>query len=67
MKKFLMVLLMALTIVAACLGQMAATFTPTMSVSPVSWGLACYTLYFMIPIIYYWKEAAQWYISRSKI
>ena len=63
----LMVLLMGLTIVAAALGQMSAAFTPAMSVSPVSWGLICYTLYLMIPIFYYWKEAAQWYISRSKI
>ena len=62
-----MAVLMGLTIAAACFGQLAAVFTPVMEVAPVSWGVACYTLYLMIPILYHWKEAAQWYISRSKI
>ena len=62
-----MALLLGLTMVAAGLGQMTAAFTPTMEIAPVSWGLFPYTLFLMIPILYYWKEAAQWYISRSKI
>lgn len=62
-----MALLLGLTMVAAGLGQMTAAFTPTMEIAPVSWGLIPYTLFLMIPILYYWKEAAQWYISRSKI
>ena len=62
-----MALLLALTIIAASLGQMAAAFTPVMEISPLSWGLIPYTLYLMIPVLYCWKEAAQWYISRSKI
>ena len=62
-----MALLLGLTMVAAGLGQMTAAFTPTMEIAPVSWGLIPYTLFLMIPILYYWKEAAQWYISKSKI
>ena len=62
-----MALLLGLTVVAAALGQMAAAFTPVMKISPVSWGLIPYTLYLLIPVFYHWKEAAQWYISRSKI
>lgn len=62
-----MALLMGLAVAAADLGQMTAAFTPVMEISPVSWGLIPYTSFLMIPILYYWKEAAQWYISRSKI
>lgn len=62
-----MALLMGLTLLAAGLGQMSAAFTPVMEIAPVSWGIVFYTLYLMIPILYHWKEAAQWYISRSKI
>ncbi len=62
-----MVLLLGLTLVASNQGQMAAAFTPVMEIAPVSWGLCAYTLFLMIPILYYWKEAAQWYISTSKI
>ena len=62
-----MALLLGLTMLAAGVGQMAAAFTPVMEIAPMSWGLICYTLFLMIPILCYWKEAAQWYISRSKI
>ena len=62
-----MVLLLGLTLVASNQGQMAAAFTPVMEIAPVSWGLCAYTLFLMIPILYHWKEAAQWYISTSKI
>ena len=62
-----MALLLVLTMVAAGSGQMTAAFTPVMEITPVSWGLISYTLFLMIPILYYWKEAVQWYISRSKI
>ncbi len=62
-----MALLMGLTVLATALGQMAAAFTPVMEIAPVSWGLIPYTLYLLIPVFYRWKEAAQWYISRSKI
>lgn len=62
-----MALLLGLTVVAAGFGQMMAKFTPVMEIAPISWGLISYTLFLMIPILYYWKEAAQWYISRSKI
>jgi len=62
-----MAVLLGLTVAAACFGQMAAAFTPVMEISPISWGLIPYTLYLMIPILYRWKEAVQWYISKSKI
>jgi hypothetical protein len=55
------------TLLAAGTGQMAAAFTPKLEISPLSWGIVPYTLYLLIPVFYHWKEAAQWYISRSKI
>ena len=62
-----MVLLLALTITAACLGQTVAVFVPHTGISPVSWGLAAYTLYLLIPTALHIKETVQWRISRSKI
>ena len=60
-------ILLALIITAACLGQMAAAFTPEIQISPVSWGILPYTAYLLIPIALHTKEAIQWHISRSKI
>ena len=60
-------ILLALIITAACLGQMAAVFTPEIQISPISWGIIPYTIYFLIPIALHTKEAIQWHISRSKI
>ena len=62
-----MVLLMVLVILAACLGQMAAAFTPVLDIAPVSWGVIAYTGYLLIPTALHIKEAIQWHISRSKI
>ncbi|MBQ9168312.1 MAG: hypothetical protein IJX67_07910 [Oscillospiraceae bacterium] len=62
-----MVLLMALVILAACLDQMSAAFTPALDIAPVSWGVIAYTGYLLIPTALYIKEAIQWHISRSKI
>ena len=62
-----MVLLMVLTILAACFGQMDATFTPTLDIAPVSWGVIAYTGYLLIPTALHIKEAFSWHISRSKI
>ena len=62
-----MVLLMALVILAACLKQMAAAFTPVLDIAPVSWGVIAYTGYLLIPTALHIKEAIQWHISRSKI
>ena len=59
--------LLAVIITAACLGQMAATYTPEFEVAQVSWGIVPYTLYLLIPIVLHTKEAVQWHISRSKI
>ena len=62
-----MVLLMLLVILAACLKQMAAAFTPVLDIAPVSWGVIVYTGYLLIPTALHIKEAIQWHISRSKI
>ncbi len=63
----LMLTLMTLTVVAACCGQTAATYTPELSIAPVSWGVIPYTIYLLIPITLHAKEAIRWHISRSKI
>ena len=60
-------ILLALIITAACLGQMAAAFTPEIQIAPISWGILPYTAYLLIPIVLHTKEAIQWHISRSKI
>ena len=59
--------LLSLTIVAACLGQVDATFVPEMELPPVSWGFLVYICYLLIPTVLHIKEAIQWHISRSKI
>ena len=63
----LIVSLLALMIIAACLGQMTATFMPEFDIASISWGIIPYTLYLLIPIVLHTKEAIQWHISRSKI
>ena len=62
-----MLFLLGLTIAAACFGQLAAVFVPTMEIAPVSWGLLAYVCYLLIPTALHIKEAIQWHISRSKI
>ena len=62
-----MLILLALVIAAACLGQVTATFTPEFLIAPVSWGIIPYTAYLLIPTALHTKEAIQWHISRSKI
>ena len=59
--------LLGSVILAACLGQMAATYTPELSVAPVSWGILPYTIYLLLPTFLHTKEAIQWHISKSKI
>ena len=63
----LMAALLGLTIGAACLGQIRAEFVPSMELAPMSWGLACYACYLLIPTALHIKENVQWHISRSKI
>ena len=60
-------ILLALIITAACLGQMAAAFTPEIQIAPISWGILPYTAYLLIPVALHTKEAFSWHISRSKI
>lgn len=62
-----MAVLLSLTIVAACLGQVGAVFTPDVQLAPLSWGLVSYACYLLIPTALHIKETMQWCISRSKI
>ena len=62
-----MVVLLALTVAAVCLGQTTAAFVPAVDLPPVSWGLGAYICYLLIPTVLHVKEAIQWHISRSKI
>ena len=62
-----MLVLLALTITAACLGQISAEFVPDIHLAKPSWGLFTYTCYLLIPTALHIKEAVQWHISRSKI
>lgn len=62
-----MLALLCVTIAAACFGQFTAIFVPAMEIAPVSWGLAAYTCYLLIPTALHIKEAIQWHISRSRI
>lgn len=63
----MMALLVGITITAACVGQLSASFVPMIEIVPVSWGLIAYAGYLLIPTALYIKEAVQWHISRSKI
>ena len=67
MLMILIPVLLALVIVAACLGQMMAVYTPDCSIAPVSWGIVPYTLYLLIPTLLHTKEVFAWHISKSKI
>ena len=62
-----MLVLLALTVTAACLGQVSALFVPTAQIAPPSWGLAAYSCYLLIPTALHIKERVQWHISRSGI
>lgn len=62
-----MVVLLALIVMAGCLGQMVAVFTPEFQIAPISLWLVPYTAYLLIPTALYTKEAILWHITRSKI
>ncbi len=62
-----MILLLGLTVAAACLGQVTADFVPHVQLATPSWGVAVYAVYLLIPTVLHGKEAIQWRISRSKI
>ena len=63
----IMAALLALTVTAACSGQMAAEFVPALQLADTSWGVAAYGCYLLIPTVLHVKEAIQWHISRSRI
>lgn len=62
-----MAALLTLTVTAACQGQTAAVFVPTVDMAPASWGIAAYACYLLLPTVLHIKEAVQWHISRSRI
>ena len=62
-----MLILLGITITAACFGQFATEFVPAIEIAPVSWGLVAYTCYLLIPTALHIKESVSWHISRSKI
>lgn len=62
-----MALLLGLTVLAACLGQTEARYTPALFVAAPGWGIWPYAAYLLIPTALHVKEAIQWRILRSKI
>lgn len=60
--------LIASVLISASLGGTAATYTPALSIAPLSFpGFAAYCAYLSIPTVLHIKEALQWHILRSKI
>lgn len=62
-----MAVLLSLTVVAACTGQISAVYTPALQISPVSWGALVYAGFLLLPSLLQIKENLLWYISRSGI
>lgn len=48
-------------------GGTTATFTPRISIPPITWGYAAYWAFLLIPTVTECKEALQWRILRSRI
>ena len=67
----LLLLLAAITLVFALTGSIAAEYTPTLLITPITAktlpGLLAYGIYLLIPTILHGKEALQWHISISRI
>ncbi|MGN0478372.1 MAG: energy-coupling factor transporter transmembrane component T family protein [Hominenteromicrobium sp.] len=63
----LLVLIVLLAAAVLLAGGTAASYTPVMSVDPLTWGFAAYCLYVLIPTVLHVKEAMVWRISISKI
>ncbi len=63
----LQAVLLGAVVLAGAAGQMNAVYTPAVSAAPLSWGMAAYVLYLLIPTLLHIKEALQWHISRSGI
>lgn len=59
--------LLLMVVLCAVAGQAEATFTPELSLAPVSWGVIAYGGYLLIPTVLHLKEAILWRISRSNI
>ena len=65
----LVVILVSLsaTVAAACFGQCAATFVPVIHIAPISWGLAAYICYLLIPPALHLWESVCYRLSLRKI
>ncbi len=57
--------LLALGVLAA--GGTQASYTPVLSIAPLTWGFGAYCVYLLIPPVLHIKEAIQWRISLSRI
>lgn len=62
-----MLVLLALTVLAACLGQVGAVFVPSLQIAPLSWGVAVYSAYLFIPTALQIRESIQWRLSRARL
>lgn len=59
---------LAAVIATVAMGNAAASFTPVLSIAPVSAvGFLPYCAYLLIPSVLHIKEVLQWHISRSRI
>lgn len=62
----ILVMLLLAAIIILC-GGTTATFTPDFYIAPLTWGLAAYCIFLLIPPALHIQEAVQWHISISKI
>ena len=63
-------LVITMGILVSCVfaaGNLDAVFVPSVEMSPISWGLALYCLFLLIPAILQIKEEILWHIFISKI
>jgi len=61
------VLLLALVVLSAVQGQLQATFLPVYTAAPLSWGLAAYWVYLLIPVGLQVWETVSWKIAVRKM
>ena len=60
-----LIVVLALTVILC--GGLHATYTPELSIPPISWGFFAYCVFLLIPTALQIKEAITWHILRSRI
>lgn len=60
-----LLLILLCSVVAA--GGTAATYTPQLSIAPLTWGFGAYCIYLSIPTVLHIREALYWHILISKM